>query len=128
MMKRYSSLWVLVLMMFTGTCWAYGSSSSSSTACAKPKFTDLVPAENTEVAPGANFSFTASANTYPDSIKVTVKGQPATVKVTPRDSGSFEVEGAIPASLKGTYARIVIAADGQSNCKGSDGWLVKIAE
>lgn len=126
-MKRYSGLWVLVLMMITGTCWAYGSSSSSA-ACVKPKFTDLVPAENTEVVPGAIFSFTASANTYPDSIKVTVKGQPTTINVTPRDSGSFEVKGAIPASLKGTYARIAIAADGQSNCKGSDGWLVKIAE
>lgn len=126
-MKRYSGLWIFVLMMITGTCWAYGS-SSSSTACAKPKFTDLVPAENTEVVPGANFSFTASANTYPDSIKVTVKGQPVTLKVTPRDSGSFEVSGEIPSTLKGTYARIAIAADGQSNCKGSDGWLVKITE
>lgn len=127
-MKRYSSLWILVLVMFTGTCWAYGGGSSSSKACAKPKFTDLVPAENTEVVPGANFSFTASANTYPDSIKVTVKGQPAPIKVTPRDSGSVEVSGEIPKTLKGTYARIAITADGQNNCKGADGWLVKITE
>jgi len=128
-MKRYNCLWILVLMMFTCTCWAYGGGGgSSSKACAKPKFTDFVPAENAEVAAGSSFSFTASANTYPDSIKVSVKGQPAVINVSPRDSGTFQVSGAIPATLKGTYARIAIAADGQSNCKGADGWLVKIAE
>lgn len=128
-MKRYNCLWILVLMMFAGSCWAYGGGgSSSSKACTKPKFTDFVPAENAEVAPGSKFSFTASANTYPDSIKVAAKGLPATINVTPRDSGTFEVTGEIPATLKGTYARIAITADGQSNCKGTDGWLVKIAE
>ncbi|MDO9163072.1 MAG: hypothetical protein Q8N35_17550 [Methylococcaceae bacterium] len=128
-MKRYSSLWILTLMIFTSTAWAYGGgSSSSSKACTKPKFTEWVPTENAEVAPGAAFSFTASANTYPDSIKVLVKGQPVAIKVTPRESGSFEVSGELPKSLTATYARIAISADGQSNCKGADGWLVKIAE
>ena len=127
-MKRYDYLWVFVLMLVTGTSWAYGGGSSSTKACAKPKFTDFVPAENAEVAAGSNFSFTASANTHPNSIKVTVKGLPATIKVTPKNAGNFEVSGTLPASLKGTYARIAIDADAQSNCNGGGGWLVKIAE
>jgi len=128
-MKRSNCFLALVLMLFTSTSWAYGGGSSSSKACAKPKFTDFVPAENAEVAAGSGFSFTASANTHPESIKVTVKGLPATIKVSPKNAGSsFEVSGTLPASLKGTYARIAIEADAQSNCNGGGGWLVKIAE
>jgi hypothetical protein len=128
-MKRYNCFSIFVLMLVTSTTWAYGGGGSSSTkACAKPKFTDFVPAENAEVAAGSNFSFTASANTYPSSIKVTIKGLPATIKVTPKTVGTFEVSGSLPTSLKGTYARIAIEADAQSKCNGGGGWLVKIAE
>jgi hypothetical protein len=128
-MKRYNCFWIFVLMLVTSTTWAYGGGGSSSTkACAKPKFTDFVPAENAEVAAGSNFSFTASANTYPSSIKVTIKGLPATIKVTPKTVGTFEVSGSLPTALKGTYARIAIEADAQSKCNGGGGWLVKIAE
>jgi hypothetical protein len=128
-MKRSNCFWILALMLVTCTSWAYGGGSSSSKACAKPKFTDFVPAENAEIAAGSGFSFTASANTHPESIKVTVKGLPATIKVTPKNAGSsFDVSGTLPASLKGTYARIAIDADAQSNCNGGGGWLVKIKE
>ena len=128
-MKRYNCFWIFVLLLVTNTSWAYGGGGSSSTkACAKPKFTDFVPAENAEVAAGSNFSFTASANTYPTSIKVTIKGLPAPIKVTPKTVGTFEVSGSLPTSLKGTYARIAIEADAQSKCNGGGGWLVKIAE
>ena len=128
-MKRYNCFSIFVLMLVTSTTWAYGGGGSSSTkACAKPKFTDFVPAENAEVAAGSNFSFTASANTYPSSIKVTITGLPATIKVTPKTVGTFEVSGSLPTSLKGTYARIAIEADAQSKCNGGGGWLVKIAE
>ena len=128
-MKRYNYFSIFVLMLVTSTTWAYGGGGSSSTkACAKPKFTDFVPAENAEVAAGSNFSFTASANTYPSSIKVTIKALPATIKVTPKTVGTFEVSGSLPTSLKGTYARIAIEADAQSKCNGGGGWLVKIAE
>ncbi|MFA5018431.1 MAG: hypothetical protein WC504_12850 [Methylobacter sp.] len=111
MMKQYNCLWFLMLMMVTGASWAYGSGSSSK-ACAKPEFTHFTPAENT----------------YPNTIKVAVKGLPATLSVTPRTEGGFQVSGTIPASLKGVYARIAITADAQNNCKGDSGWLVKIAE
>jgi hypothetical protein len=127
MMKRYNGLLIFILMMLSSAAWAYGSSSSSK-SCTKPKFTDFTPAENAEIAAGSGFSFTASANTYPNTIKVTIKGLPATLKVTPENEGGFQVSGTIPASLKGDYARIAITADGPNNCKGDGGWLVKIAE
>jgi hypothetical protein len=126
-MEKLRCLWWLVLMIVTSTSWAYGSSSSSK-ACAKPEFINFVPAQNTDVATGSAFSFVASANTLPNTIKVTVKGLLATLNVKPRNEGGFQVNGIIPSPLKGVYARIAITADGQSNCKGNDGWLVKIAE
>ncbi len=126
-MKRYNYYWIFALMLASINSWAYGGGSSSSKACAKPTFSDFVPAENAEVAVGAEFSFTASANTHPESIKVSVKGQPSALKVSPKNGGSkFEVSGTLPASLKDTYARIAIEADAQSNCNGGGGWLVKI--
>jgi hypothetical protein len=126
-MKGYNYILTLILILVNGACWAYGSSSSSS-ACAKPKFSDFVPAENTEVASGSNFSFTASANTISSSIKVTVKDQPVKIDVTTKKTGNFEVNGTLPASLKGVFARIAIDAVAQNNCKGGGGWLVKITE
>jgi hypothetical protein len=127
MMKHYTCLWFFLLMIVTSASWAYGSSSSSK-ACTKPEFTDFVPAENAQVAVGSAFSFTASANTYPNTVKVIVKGVPAVTTVTPKTQGGFQVTGTLPASLKGVYARIAISADGQNNCKGEGGWLLKIAE
>ncbi len=127
-MKRYNCLWIFMLMMVTSsTSWAYGSGSSSK-VCAKPEFTNFTPTENTEIAAGSTFHFTASANTYPNTIKVAVKGLPVALNVTPRTEGGFQVSGTISPSLKGVYARIAITADAQNNCKGDGGWLVKIAE
>lgn len=127
-MKLTNCLWVFVLMMVTGACWAYGGGSSSSKSCDKPKFSNFVPAENADVTAGSAFSFTASKNTYPTTIKVSVKEQPATIKVDKKNDGTFAVSGKLPASLKGGFARITISADAQSNCKGAGGWLVKVAE
>ncbi|MEC4747316.1 hypothetical protein [Methylomicrobium sp. Wu6] len=126
-MKRDHFIRFLILMLISGTCQAYGSGGSSK-ACVKPKFSDFVPAENTEVAAGSGFSFTASPNTYPDSIKATVKGLPIPVKTASEKAGDITVSGTLPAQIKGTYARVDIAAEGQNRCKGSGGWLVKIAE
>jgi hypothetical protein len=126
-MKRYNYLWFFFLMIAASASWAYGSGGSTK-ACAKPEFANFVPAENAKVAAGSSFSFSASANTFPNTIKVAVKGLPATIKVTSKKEGGFLVSGSIPASLRNDYARIAITADGQNNCKGDGGWLVKIAE
>lgn len=126
-MKRYNCLWIFILMFITNASWAYGSASSSK-SCIKPEFSNFVPAGNIGVVAGSTFSFFASANTYPNTIKVTVKGLPTALKITPRNEGGFLISGTIPLSLTGVYARIAITADGQGNCKGDGGWLIKIAE
>jgi hypothetical protein len=116
-----------MLMIATSNVWAYGSSSSSKKACNKPKFTEFVPVNNAQVEAKSAFSFVASANTNPESIIVTIKDQPVAVTVTPKNQG-FQVTGTLPDTLKGSFARISINADGPNQCKGSDGWLVKIIE
>ncbi len=125
-MKQYNTLWILALMVVANTSWAYGGGSSSTKACDKPKFTNYAPAENAQVKAGSSFSFTASKNTYPSTIKVTVKDQAVAINSEKKSDGTFEVVGKLPDTVKGTYARIAISADAQSNCKGSGGWLVKV--
>jgi len=126
-MKSYKPLWILMLMVATSNVWAYGSSSSSKKVCNKPKFSEFSPVNNAQVAAKSAFSFVASANTNPESIIVTVKNQPVAVTVTPKNQG-FQVTGTLPDTLKGNFARISITADGPNQCKGSDGWLMKIIE
>ncbi len=126
-MKAYKSMWILMLMIVTTNVWAYGSSSSSKKACSKPKFSEFFPVNNAEVVAKSDFSFVASANTNPKSIVVTVKNQPVEVNMT-HESQGFQVKGKLPDTLKGSFARISITADGPNKCKGSDGWLVKIIE
>jgi len=126
-MKSYKPLWILMLMIATSNVWAYGSSSSSKKACNKPKFSEFTPVNNAQVAAKSAFSFLASANTNPESIIVTIKGQPVAVTITPKNQG-FQVSGTLPDTTKGSFARINITADGPIQCKGNDGWLVKIIE
>lgn len=123
-MKLSNTLLLLVLTVTTSHAWAYGSSSSKK-ACAKPKFSKFTPANDAQVAAESTFSFLASANTNPKSIAVTVKGQPVDVTVTDNNQG-FLVEGKLPITVTGDFARINITADGPNQCKGSDGWLVKV--
>jgi len=126
-MKIQNTLWIIVLMLATSQAWAYGSGSSSKKACSKPKFTQLTPVNNAQVSPGSAFSFDASAVPNPETIKVTVKDQPVDVAVAAKNQG-FHVSGKLPDSLKDTFARISITAEGPDQCKGNDGWLVKITE
>ncbi|MDD5276925.1 MAG: hypothetical protein PHR16_12690 [Methylovulum sp.] len=124
-MKLSNTLLLLVLTVTTSHAWAYGSSSSSKKACAKPKFSEFIPANNAHVVAESALSFLASANTNPKSIAVTVKGQPVDVTVTDNNQG-FLVTGKLPSTVTADFARINITADGPNQCKGNDGWLVKV--
>ena len=125
-MKTFKCL-VWACMLVSGTSWGYGSSSGTK-ACAKPVFSEFAPAEQAEVKANSAFSFTASKNTHPPSIKVSVKDLPVTVQITPDNDGSLHVQGQLPPALKNTYARIAITADAQNHCPGGGGWLVKITD
>ncbi|MGR9072733.1 MAG: hypothetical protein ACU833_06685 [Gammaproteobacteria bacterium] len=113
------------LFLAAGSVMAYGSGSSSKTACKKPKFSDFSPIHLAEVPPQAEFSFAASSLALPETIEVTVKGEKAEFDVSEEGAG-YRVTGHLPETLKDTYARIEVKAMGPGSCKGSDGWLVKI--
>ncbi len=125
-MKTIKLFWILSLTMMSAQVFAYGSSSSSK-SCTKPYFSEFTPADKTEVSPQSTFSFLASSVTNPKSIVVDIKKQPVTITVTPKGQ-NYQVSGTLPRDLKATTARINITAESPSNCKGSDGWLVKIGE
>ena len=127
-MRLQNMLWIAVVLIIPGTVWAYGDSGSSGAgACKALNFSEFTPMNNSEVAPKSAFSFYASGAAYPNSIKVTIKGQSVPVTVKPKQDG-FQVTGMLPDTIKGTYAKINIEARGVNQCEGSDGWLVKVTE
>jgi hypothetical protein len=128
-MKLQNILWIAILLIIPANVWGYGDSSSSTDTgiCKKLNFSDFTPVNSAEVAPQSAFSFFASGAAYPNSIKVTIKGQSVPVTVTPKKDG-FQVTGKLPDSLKGTFAKINIEARGANQCEGSAGWLVKVTE
>ncbi|HIG64025.1 MAG TPA: hypothetical protein EYQ43_00195 [Methyloprofundus sp.] len=126
-MKNFKFVSLIILTIFSTNLYAYGSSSSSKKACKKPKFTQFTPPHLTAVAAQSEFSFQASMLTNPDSIEVSVKKQPVEVTIS-KVNNAYTVSGRLPETLTGTFARIKIDAKGINNCKGSDGWLLKIEE
>jgi hypothetical protein len=126
-MKLQNILWIAILLIIPANVWAYGDSSTDTAICNKLNFSDFTPVNSAEVAPQSAFSFFASGAAYPNSIKVTIKGQSVPVTVTPKKDG-FQVTGKLPDSLKGTFAKINIEARGANQCEGSAGWLVKVTE
>lgn len=126
-MKILKVFLLLIIVVSANNAGAYGSGSSSKKACKKPKFSQFTPPHLSNVPPHADFSFSASAATIPDSIRVYIKEKPVVVKVS-KTKTTFLVTGKLPDSLKGTHARINIQATGPKNCKGKDGWLLNITD
>jgi hypothetical protein len=127
MMKLQNILWVAIVLIIPANVWAYGEAGPGTGACKKLNFSDFTPGNNSEVAPQSAFSFVASGMAYPNSIKVTIKGQSVPLTVTPKGEG-FKVTGKLPDTLKGAYAKIILDARGVNQCEVSDGWLVKVTE
>jgi len=127
-MKFQNVLWAAVILIVPGMVWAYGDGGGSNTAvtCAA-KLSKFTPANNSEVAPKSDFSFSASAATVSNSIKVTIKGLSVPVTVTQKTEG-FQVTGKLPDGIKGTFAKISIEARGPNQCISNDGWLVKVSD
>lgn len=129
-MKLQNIMWVAAVLVIPVNVWAYGdntSSGSGSGVCKKVNFSEFSPVNNSVVAPQSEFSFYASESTFPNSIKVTIKGQSVPVTVVQKQSG-YKVSGKLPNSLKGVYAKINIDAKGAAQCEVSDGWLVKVTK
>jgi hypothetical protein len=129
-MKLHKILLMAVVLIVPANAWAYGDNNaegSGSGLCKKVNFSEFQPINNTEVAPQSAFSFYASESTFPNSIKVTIKGQSIPVTVVQKQNG-YKVSGKLPDILRGAFAKININARGIADCEVSDGWLVKVTE
>ena len=94
--------------------WVLGHHGGLVTDCTDPEFFEESPAKDARVAVVEKFSFTASANTDPSSLKVWVNNQPvADVKVIPLRSGHLTVEARLPAPV--TQGRVWIKVTGNSH-------------
>lgn len=129
-MKLQNILLIATVLVIPANVWAYGDNSGSGSGtgiCKKVNFSEFSPINNSEVAPHSAFSFYASESTFPNSIRVTIKGQSVPVTVVQKQNG-YKVSGKLPDTLKGAYAKINIDARGVAQCEVSDGWLIKVTE
>jgi len=136
-MNLRNILWTVVAMVVWGNLGnvrAYDTGpagGTSSDACRQVMFSAFTPPQfsqdknNTEVAPKSELSFHASKATFPKTITVTIKGETVPLTVTPQYDG-FRVTGKLPATIKGTFARVDIMAKGPNQCERGDGWLLKV--
>lgn len=133
--------WIIILVIVFGNidpalAYAYEGSPAGgvfSNPCGKVRFSEFTlpqysqDTNNTEVAPESDFSFLASKETFPDSIQVTIEDETVPIAVTPHYAG-YHVTGSLPDTVKSTFVRINIAAQGPYQCERGDGWLLKVAD
>jgi len=114
---------------FAGSALAY-SAGNVDTGCKNPRFKSFSPEPYTpehkiEVDPESEISFTVSGYADPTTIKAMAKNVPLKLNIIDKNS-FYDVSAKLPASLTGKYARIHLKANNSPDCKGKDGWLVKI--
>ena len=121
---------LLAALLAFGTASAY-SPEEKEVFCKKPKFTDfnLIPydaSQPVETPAGAEFIIKMPAYVNPETIKLTVKGEPLPYKLE-SNSTFHKVSATLPASVNGQFARINIGAAAVLGCDHQTGWLVKVA-
>lgn len=138
-MSLRNAFWMVVVVLVygnVGNAWSYEGSPAGGTAsdpCSRVLFSEFNPQpfsqekNSTEVAPQSEFSFLVSKETFPKSIKVSIRDETVPIDVTPHYAG-FQVTGKLPDSIKGAFVRINITANGPYQCERGDGWLLKVAD
>ena len=132
-MKPYYLIsFALLTWVNIDTAYAYGSSSGSS-SCHKPVFTEFKPAANKYLQSFREFSFVASSNTAPTSIEVNISAgrvkhhfNAKELEITPRKSGQLEVNGKLNRPFQHGFARISVTAHSKPGCKKTDGYLIRV--
>lgn len=93
--------------------------------CHKIRYSNFNPKHKSDVAPGSKFSFTASKEALPNSIRVKVKKTKVDVKIE-KKGDYYKVTGRLPADIENTFARIAILGNAVMDCETKGGWLVNI--
>lgn len=132
MKKHYLTIIGAVLSLQAGAVYAYGSSSSSS-SCDKPSFSEFQPAANKYLQSFREFSFVASSNTTPSSIIVNISAGPLKehfdakqLQITPQNSGRLVVKGKLSRPFQHGFARISVTAHSKPGCEKTDGQLIRV--
>lgn len=132
MKNHYLTIVAAVLSLQVDTVYAYGSSSSSS-HCDKPSFSEFQPTANKYLQSFSEFSFAASSNTTASSIKVNISAGPLKehfdakqLNITPQNSGRLVVKGKLSRPFQHGFARISVTAHSKPGCEKTDGHLIKV--
>ncbi|MGB4497088.1 MAG: hypothetical protein WBI40_00180 [Methylococcaceae bacterium] len=123
---------VLTITSLTVSAGSYAYSAGEvDEICKKPKIHDFsLPVyqepEKIEVAPESDLTFSLSAWTNPDVIKLTIKDEP--LEFTRESNTSIhKIRAKIPAKFTGQFARINITATAILGCYTKEGFLIKVA-
>lgn len=119
-MNKINSLLLLLLLAGASTVMA-----REPYKCQKIRFSNYTPKHKSEAAPGADFSFTASAVALPNSIRVKIKKIEVPIKVEKKGK-FYKVTGQLPPALENTFARITITGNAVMECETKGGWLLNI--
>lgn len=92
--------------------------------CEPPQFFDQTPANGAKLGSVQDFSFTASDNTDSETIKVWANNEPVNVKITQQRSGSFLVEGHLPAPVAKGKVWFRVNAESNDGCDENGTWTV----
>lgn len=93
-----SLMFMTLLLPCSVRAYVIGHHGGMILDCTAPVFFDEQPASDGRISNFKKFSFTASENTDPESIKVWLNNKPQNVKITPQRSGRFSVEGNVEES------------------------------
>lgn len=121
------SLVSLAVLPLTARGFAVGHHGGIILDCTAPVFFDESPPKDAKVASVDRFSFTASEDTDPETLKVWVNAQPVEITITPQLSGRLTVSGKLPQPI--TQGKAWIKATGVSHdgCDQLHTWNVYIA-
>lgn len=92
--------------------------------CTAPIFFEESPGKDAKVKALEKFTFTASDNTHPESLKVWVNTVPVDIKITPQRSGRLTVEGSLPQPIAQGRAWIKVTGTSHDGCDQLHTWNV----
>lgn len=128
MLVRFFSVCFLTLLVSIPTVtFAYGTGHHGGMIldCTAPEFFEESPSKDAKVAVLDTFSFTASDNTDPATLKVWVNTQPITdIQITPQRSGRLSVNARLPEPVSKGRAWIKVTAVSQDGCDQLHNWYV----
>ena len=132
MKTLYLSGLAILFCLQLETAFAYGSSSSSS-SCKKPSFSEFKPAANESLQSFREFSFVASSNTSVNSIEVSISAGSTKehftakqLEITEQSSGRLKVKGKPSNPFQPGFVRINVKAHSKPGCNHSDGVLIRV--